>query len=690
MKKCLIIMSSILAVIIVCILCFNTTNGIKTVKSENELKNLSGYNDYNYTKSSQLVDLFVSGPTTVFSPFMRGFGRAVTYDLAVNTAMVKSSAVFEEAVDAEVPMRVDGDYSKTNVQVENVDEADINKTDGKYIYSLSENKVIITDVRNPQEIKIASEIEKDQFYPVDLLLYKDKLVVIGEEISEYKQEYYWYRTSNYNTAVYVYDVSDHENPVEQKYFELYAKYYTSRAIDNNLYIISSSRSQSDDEGNIIHKYSENNNEKIIPLNDIHYIKDTDTKYQTVIASCDLDNLNEELNITDLLMNAENAYVSEKSIYLLDSGYYNRINSKSLKDIYGWKGIFGLIDNKDNDYYQTKIFKFDINGSEVKYSCDGELKGETINQYSLDERDGYLRIATNLGWNLGAKVVIYDNKLNKVGETDLIGKNESMYSSRFVGDKVYLVTYRNTDPLFVIDLSDVENPKVLGELKIPGYSTYLHPYDENHIIGIGMETKERTYKDSYGRVTSTYTEIIGMKMALFDVTDVSNPKQISQTVIGDASTTSAVLTNAKALLFSKEKELIAIPVNTYGNKFSIETYTDDNSSIISQYSNYGGDKVSEGYLVYNINLEEGFKLKGEIAHKIHKKDDDYYWWNYNSRLLRGLYINDNLFTISEDAIKVNRLSDLEKIDELKLIPEVFIEEMPIQWNEPATEEIKFID
>ena len=237
----------------------------------------------------------------------------------------------------------------------------------------------------------------------------------------------------------------------------------------------------------------------------------------------------------------------------------------------------------------------------------------------------------------------------------------MYSSRFIGDKAYLVTYRNTDPLFVADLSDVKNPKIMGELKIPGYSTYLHPYDENHLIGIGMETEERVDRDDDGRVYSTWAVITGMKMSLFDVSDINNPKQLAKTTIGDNRTVSAVLTNPKALLFSKEKELLAIPVNNYNEDFSVRDSTIVEDEIRS-FTNYRKPYVSEGYFVYKINLEEGFKLKGIINHEKEKSDYDYY---NNSRLLRGVYIDDNLFTVSEDAVKVHKLDDLKQVTELSL-------------------------
>ena len=254
-------------------------------------------------------------------------------------------------------------------------------------------------------------------------------------------------------------------------------------------------------------------------------------------------------------------------------------------------------------------------------------------------------------------------MKKIGETPKLAEGEKMYSSRFLGNKAYLVTYKTVDPLFVVDLSNPRDPQVLGELKIPGYSTYLHPYDENHLIGIGMQTEEKVNRNSSGRIISTSSVITGMKMALFDVTDVNNPIQISDTIIGDSRTTSAILTNHKALLFSKEKELLAIPVNNYTEDFEVENTSNNYESIVNSYTDYKKDYVSEGYFVYNINLTNGFTLKGTITHE--KTESKYAYYNNASRLLRGLYIDDNLYTVSEDYIKVNRLNDLQEISQLKI-------------------------
>ena len=400
---------------------------------------------------------------------------------------------------------------------------------------------------------------------------------------------------------------------------------------------------------------------------MYHLKDVKTNKQTIISTLDLENVADPVDISSYLIDISNAYVSENNIYLLEQKYKNNSDNLPIWKLFGPKGVIGFFESLINeDYsrdYATEIFKFDISkNGKVTYDSKNKIDGKTINQYSLDEKEGHLRVA--LYDNKGARVVIFDENLKQIGATSYVASGEKMYSSRFMGDKAYLVTYKTIDPLFVIDLSDEKNPKVLGELHIPGYSTYLHPYDENHLIGIGMETEEVINRNSSGKVISTTSKIIGMKMALFDVSDVNNPIQISQTVIGDRRTTSAILTNPKALLFSKEKQLIAIPVNNYSEEFSVNSYDNNYSSMINAYSSYNKSYIAEGYFVYKINLEEGFNLKGIITHETSAKKYPSYYYN-NSKLLRGLYIDDNIYTVSENAIKVNRLDTLEQISELKI-------------------------
>ena len=381
---------------------------------------------------------------------------------------------------------------------------------------------------------------------------------------------------------------------------------------------------------------------------------------------DLNKIKTPIKVNTYLMNIENAYVSEDNIYLLNEEYEGYTSVPPVSSIFGLKGLFGAFDEKYMGYtdsgYRTKIYKFNLleDGS-IKFSKKAIVKGKTINQFSIDEYGGELRLAVYD--DEGSRIVILDEKMQIVGETESLAEGEKMYSSRFMGEKAYLVTYKTIDPLFVVDLSDSKNPKVLGELKIPGYSTYLHPYDENHIIGIGMQTEEVVRRNSSGKVISTTATITGMKMALFDVSNVKKPRQISETIIGDSRTTSAILTNHKALLFSKEKELLAIPVNNYAEDFEIEGVSENYQDMINRYTGYNKEYISEGYFVYKINSTEGISLKGVINHE-KTKNSKYYYYD-NTKLLRGLYIDNNLYTISEDYLKVNSLEDLKEISSLAI-------------------------
>lgn len=680
-KKLKIAIIIILIMILLCIItvvCLNKDNlELKTIKSTEELSKIYDGD------SSTVKDVFVNVVAMPFS-FIGG-NWDYYYDgsnyMNSNNSTSKSGLGYTpqewtSTIDAATTSSATSslgttkssskDYSTTNIQVENVDEADITKTDGDYIYSISENNVIITNVMDPNNIKIEATIKSsDGSVPEDLILYKNELIVISTSSNNSSSSYYY--NNNSNTIVKIYDITQKSKPILGKQYELYEPYYTSRCINNKLYVIASGNLREEND-EIVTYYKEDNTKREIGLENIKYLKDVKTKKQTLISVVDLENVKDDINVSSYLIDISNAYVSENSIYLLDQKYDYDSSVPPISSLFGLKGAIGPFvydDDEDNSSgYYTEIYKFNISkDGYVTYDAKAKIKGKTINQYSLDELNGHLRVA--LYDSDGARIAIFDENLKKIGISEYVAKGETMYSSRFMDNKAYLVTYQTTDPLFVIDLSDETNPIVLGELKIPGYSTYLHPYDENHLIGIGMETEEVVNKNSSGKVTSTTSKIIGMKMALFDVSDVNNPVQISSTVIGDRRTTSAILTNPKALLFSKEKELIAIPVNNYSEDFEINSSSDSYSSIVNSYTNYNESYVAEGYFVYHIDVEDGFDLKGTITHETSNKNSSYYYYRTNSKLLRGLYIDDNLYTVSETAVKVNNLDTLELIDELKI-------------------------
>ena len=276
----------------------------------------------------------------------------------------------------------------------------------------------------------------------------------------------------------------------------------------------------------------------------------------------------------------------------------------------------------------------MDGRNIEYKTAGEVPGHVLNQFSMDEHDGYFRIATTTGsWRIETANHLYvlDSGLEVVGKVEDLAAGERIYSTRFMGDKGYMVTFRQVDPLFVIDLSSPTNPQVLGYLKVPGVSDYLHPYDDTHIIGIGRDATEE------GRM-------LGMKLALFDVSDFSNPVEVSKYIIGESGTSSEALYDHKAFLFDRDRGLLVIPVSLSEERY-IQSW--------------------EGAYVFGIYTTSGFTLKGRVTHQneTNMTETEYgykYWENYdyNARVRRSLYMDDVLYTVSNRMIKMNDLNDID--------------------------------
>jgi uncharacterized secreted protein with C-terminal beta-propeller domain len=225
----------------------------------------------------------------------------------------------------------------------------------------------------------------------------------------------------------------------------------------------------------------------------------------------------------------------------------------------------------------------------------------------------------------------------------------------MGTRAYLVTFKKVDPLFVLDLANPNDPEVLGELKIPGYSDYLHPYDETHVIGVGKNTVEAGPEEG-----GNFAWYQGMKIAIFDVSDVANPREMHKVEIGDRGTDSVALNDHKAFLFDREKNLLVLPV------LLAELTPEQKASPESKAYDYG-TYTFQGAYVYHVSLEGGFQLTGRITHV----DDPaelsagYGYYDSAEAIRRALYIGDDLYTVSEARIKVNRLNDLGEVAAVQL-------------------------
>jgi len=275
---------------------------------------------------------------------------------------------------------------------------------------------------------------------------------------------------------------------------------------------------------------------------------------------------------------------------------------------------------------------------------------------MDEYNGYFRLATT-GWTNGIQqnnVYVLNMSLAVVGKLENLATGENLHSARFMGDRCYLVTFIKTDPLFVIDLSQPNAPKKLGELHIPGYSDYLHPYDETHLIGVGKETVEASEGD--------FAWYQGLKVSLFDVSNVNEPKQLSKYVIGDRGTDSLVLSDPKAFLFDKSRNLLVIPV---------DLAEIDKTAVAPGPSAYG-TMVWQGVYVFRLALNDGFVLRGNVTQmEINASSyptfssGDFYWMNSDYWISRALYIGNTLYTVSNARVQLNSLENLALIAKVDL-------------------------
>jgi inhibitor of cysteine peptidase len=358
----------------------------------------------------------------------------------------------------------------------------------------------------------------------------------------------------------------------------------------------------------------NNVSKTIQPTEVQYISFPDIYYSftTVVAVNVINDTQEPTYETVLTGATASIYVSQGSTYL------------TFPNTEVWVTSMGANIKRE----ETIICRAELDNEKVVFEAQGSVPGYVLNQFSMDEYNGFFRIATTRGWGSDAVnyLTVLDMNLNIVGSISNIAPGERIYSARFMEDRCYLVTFRQIDPFYVIDLSKPSDPKILGYLEIPGFSGYLHPYDENHVIGVGKNGSN-------------------VKLSLFNVTDVNAPTEaVSSYVVQASWSDSAVLSDHKAFLFDKEKELLVLPISmTWFNASS------------------GYSQNWQGVYVFNLSLTGGFVLRGNVTH-VENSTDSY---NSNYYVTRTLYIDNTLYTVSNKKVKMSSLDDLQLIKEIEL-------------------------
>lgn len=522
------------------------------------------------------------------------------------------------------------DYSETNVQVKGVDEADLVKTDGKYIYSVNNDEVFIIQPNNGNPVNISSiDLENNIS---NIYVHENKLVALSsfyvdnlDTITKSDGEIYQYGTSKYITNAYVYDLSDINNPVEICKFTQAGQYLSSRKIDNVLYlttrysIIDYKSIDEDAPETYCPVYGTNNNMNCVDAKKIIVNENTDTVNYVTVASIDLNNPQQFADICSVLGSGSEIYASKDNLYVASYCY-----------------------SKDN-YDTTQILRFSLNNGEIESNGSLNVEGKLLNQFSMDEYNGYFRVVTEksnfnilsdvyyfiteLSSDKETALYVFDSDLKLTGKTKDVAKDERVKSVRFDGDIAYFVTFRQTDPLFTVDLSNPSSPKILSELKIPGFSEYLHVFDENLLLGFGKEVDPDTGMQE------------GLKLTMFDTSDKTNVTELATRVFTNKRASSPAESDHKAIFVDEERGIIGIPYR------SSSDYNFEVNYAIFQYDIERNDFV----LLKNVNLYEDYDYNYKEAKKYR----------------RGLYIDDYFYIVTEDRIYTLDYSNFELKGELMI-------------------------
>lgn len=501
------------------------------------------------------------------------------------------------------------DYYDTNVREQGVDEADIIKTDGTWIYILRNCEELLIVKADGKDTALVSMTDlfsaegSTARYSADMYVDGDRLLIACEEnvrleglSSDGSGSIYQWKNV---TKLYTFDISDREHPEQKAEFWQDGSYSQSRKVGDTVYLYSRwypDIYDSYENSNMIPKVDGSD----LPAETI-CIPDcvTDAAY-LIVSSVKAENPAEAYDTKALISGAGIVYATKKSLYVVNSDY-------------------------DSTPIKSEIVKFAMEEGRISGIGACKVRGEVHNSFSIDEYNDHLRVLTTyrgsetagvmelLGnifgfdyydeqeWVRRNAVYIFDKDMHRVSMLRGIAKNEEIRSARYFGDTVYFVTFRNTDPLFTADLSDPEHPVITGELKISGFSSYLHPYGEGRLLGMGYEADENT-----GRTT-------GLKLSMFDVSDPTDVKEIGRYVI-PGITWCAALDNYKAILASGSKNLI-------------------------------GFGYSGRYMVFSFDEEEGFK---KVLHYDLLEDmitSDY----YDDTSFRGLYIDNELYVAGPGSV-----------------------------------------
>tara|TARA_B100000524_G_scaffold22031_1_gene11240 strand:- start:1607 stop:3961 length:2355 start_codon:yes stop_codon:yes gene_type:complete len=649
----------------------------------------------------------------VSNPYFYGFGWAEDTEM-----MADDGAVAEGANSAQTrtgtPTRVEGeDFSGTNNQEAGVDEADFLKTDGYHIYYLQENHLHILGVPEFGEIEAVSNVSLSGT-PVAMMLDGDQLVVISRmspwgiqpnhpvvEAMGWDEGYNAWRTSSL-TKFTVFDITNRSQPDIERELFIEGSYITAREINATVRTVT--HASMDLRG--LQSWLEFptgywNLEQDDPLQ--LEIREK-LAYETMVRNSQV---LDDLTLADLIPQVYEYSDGEVNVHLMtdnacrefvapEDGMNRGISSIFSLDlssadfdyevdhivgpypqVYASADVLVLAETAFNSWWfwgnddgeeMTNLHTFDISAPDATlYTGSGRVAGTVLNQFSLSEHEGILRVATTTGqWNrwwmedpepMSSQLVTLvrsmdadtqEQRLVEAGKVDGIAPGERIWSARFDGDRAYIVTFEQIDPLWVIDVSDETNPTILGELKVPGVSTYIHPLSRDHLLTIGLAPAN---EDGTGLDWS------GTQISLFDIAEPTDPQQADALRLSPVPTDQANMWmwswseasyESKAFQYWAPKSMLAVPLSTY--RFVEST----------PYS-WDYEYISKLMLVEVNETNGSLSIYGEVDHSsLFQSQGERSWWD-NRDIRRSIFMGDFVYAISSAGITATNLTTLEESD-----------------------------
>ncbi len=549
------------------------------------------------------------------------------------------------------------DFSTTNNQVAGIDEADIVKTDGKFIYiaaggsvriiqatdgqmTLADSFTMPLDPRTGQSISI-SELYIDQgrlvvlgslwrnvggVNPGPIMPMLEKSIAIYPPIYSGKSYVY--------CGVYSIDGNGQGDLIKE--LEIEGSMLSSRKSGDTVYIVANKyfsyyypayQSNNINVADILPTYRDtagSDTYETLGISKIMHYPGSPSPQYLILAALDIRDADQKASIEAILGSGSTIYMNDSGLYIAQTDY-NSFQGQA-----------------------TAITKFSIDGTKIGFAGGGRVKGSILNQFSMDIYQGNLRIATT-SWDTQSTngVYILDQNLNQIGALENLAPGERIFAMRFMGSKGYLVTFRQIDPLFVLDLTNPKAPEVTGELKVPGFSNYLYPVAENILMGVGQDTEDIYTKDSAGKEVVIGTRQTGIKFSLFDVSDQGKPFEIQKYVLGGSGSYSDILNNHKAIMFNLSDKKLAFEANLTDNATDAKTTSPEYFS---------------GAVVMSYDTEAGFALEGKIMADPQAQYDGI--MPYYSYVRRLCYIGDVLYYIQDNQVKSYNMDTLEPISVLK--------------------------